>query len=131
MKLYGSKPLKSQRTFTINLRRRRTLIQIILPSLKVLLESSFKISRNFKDFNPSKLHWIQALRPRGTSTTNLWISIKFEEPMKNKKSLTSTQPKIHCNFIPKIFQATFQSKWRTYCVRVKTTSTQYLNWRLF
>ena len=130
MKLYGSNPPKSQRTFITNLQKRRTFIQIILPSLKVLLESSFKAFINFKDFDPSKLHRIQALKHRRTSTTNLRRSRKFKEPtknVKNKKSLTSTQPEIHCNFIPKIFQSTFQSKWRTSSVRVKTTSTQYLN----
>ena len=31
------------------------------------------------------------------------------------------------NFNPKIFQFTFQSKWKTSCVRVKTTSMKYLN----
>ena len=137
MKLYGSKPPNPQRTFTTNLRRWRTFIQIILPSLKVLLESNFKASKNFNDFDPSKFYRIQVLKPRRTSTINLRRSIKFEEPMKNakntknKKSLTSAQLEIHRNFIPKIFQSTFQSKCRTSCVRVKTTSTQHLNWRLF
>ena len=45
---------KSSKTKNIQ----RTFIQIILPSLKVLMESSFKASRNFKDFDPSKLHQI-------------------------------------------------------------------------
>ena len=133
MKLYRSKPPKPQRTFTTNLQKRRTFFQIILTILKVLLESSFKTARNFRDFDPSKFHWIQALEPRRTSTTNLRRSIKFKESTKNtknsknKKSQTSTQPEIHRNFIPKIFQSTSQSKWATSCVRVKTISTQYLN----
>ena len=127
MKLYGSNPPKSQRTFITNLQKRRTFIQIILPSLKVLLESSFKAFINFKDFDPSKLHRIQALKHRRTSTTNLRRSRTFEEHTMNRKYLTNIQPEIHCNFIPKIFQSTFQSKWRTSSVRVKTPSTQYLN----
>ena len=111
MKLYESKRPKPHITFTTNFQRQR-IIQIILPSLKVLLESSFKASRNFKDFDPSKLHWIQALKPQRTSITNFQRTRKFKKPTKNtkntknakyKKSLTSTQPKIQCNFIPKIF----------------------------
>jgi len=120
VKLYGSKPPKPQRTFTTNLRRQITFIQIIVPSLKVPLESKFKASRNFKDFGPSKLHRIQALKSWRTSTTNLWRWRPFKEPTKNKKYLTSTQPEIHLNFIPKIFQSTLQSMWRTSCVQVKT-----------
>jgi len=130
-------PPKPQRIFTTNLWRWSTFIQIILPSLKVLLESRFKASRNFKDFDPSKLHQIQAQKPQKTFTTNLRRSRKFKKPMKNtknaenKKSLTSIQLGIHCNFIPKNFQSTFQSKWKTSCVWVMTTLMQYLNWRLF
>ena len=137
MKLYRSKPPKPQRIFTTNFRRQRTFIQIIFTSLKFQLELSFKASRNFKDFDPLKLYWIQALKPWKTFTTNLRRSRTFEESTKNmknaknKKSLTSTQLEIHHNFIPKIFQSTFQSKWRTSRVWVKTTSTEYLNWRLF
>ena len=139
MRLYRSKPPKPQRTFTTNLQIRRTFIQISLTSLKVLLELSFKASRNFKDFDPSKLHWIQALKPQRTSITNFQRSRKFKKPMKNtkntknvknKKSLTITT-KDSMQFHPKVLQSTFQSKWRISCVRVKTTLMQYLNWRLF
>jgi len=112
VKLYKSKHSKPHITFTTNFRRQRIFIQIILPSLKVLLESSFKTSKNFKDFDSSKLHWIQALKPQRTSITNFRRSKKFKEPTKNtkntknaknKKSLTSTQLEIHRNFIPQIF----------------------------
>jgi len=48
VKLYRFKPLKSWRTFDTNPWVQRTFIQIILPSLKVLLESSFKTSRTSK-----------------------------------------------------------------------------------
>ena len=44
-----------------------------------LLKSSFKASINFKDFDPSKFHWIQALKPQRTFTTNLRRSRAFKE----------------------------------------------------
>ena len=47
-----------------------TFIQITLSSLKVLMESSFKTSKNFKDFDPTKFQRIRALKPWKTSTTN-------------------------------------------------------------
>ena len=83
MKLCESKPPKPQRTFTTNLWRRKTFIQLILPRLKVLLELSFKASKNFKTYDPLKVHQIQALKLRKTSTTNLRRLRKFEEPTKN------------------------------------------------
>ena len=61
---------KSSKTKNIQI----TFIQIILPSLKVLLESSFKTSKNFKDFDPMKFQRIRALKPWKTSNTNLWRS---------------------------------------------------------
>ena len=68
---------------------------------------------------------------KSSKINKIWRTTKNTKNAKHKKSLTSTQPEIHHNFIPKIFQSIFQSKWRTSCVWVKTTSTQYLNWRHF
>lgn len=141
MKLYKSKPLKPLRTSTTNLWNQRIFkkhsAKSFFQSLKVLLESSFKASKNFKVFDPLKLHRIQALKSWRIFTTNFWRSRIFKEPMKNKKSTkrkksqTRTWLEIYRYFIPKTFQSIFQSKWRTFCVRIQTSSTQYLNCRLF
>ena len=79
--------------------------------------------QKLQDFDPLKLHRIQALNSQRTFTTNLQRLRTFKEPTKNKKSLTSIQLESHRNFVPKNFQSNFLSKWRTSCVQVKTTST--------
>lgn len=92
-------------------------IQMILHSLRFLLKLRSKASKNFKNSNMSKLYQIQAPIPQRTFTTNLQRSRIFKEPtkkmknMKNKESLTSAHSMIHCSFVPKTFQSTFQSKW--------------------
>ena len=67
MKFYRSKPPKSQKTFTTNLRRRRTFEEhpskSFLQVLKLYRNQVSKPPENFKDFDPSKLHRIQAINP--------------------------------------------------------------------
>ena len=114
MNPYRFKPLKPPKDFhdksssSIGIKLR--FIQIIILSLGVLLESSCKAFRNFKNSKQSKFHRIQALKPRRTYTTNLIKSRKFEE----HEDLS-----IH-----------FPIKVKTISVQIKTTSTQYLNQRL-
>ncbi len=61
---------------------RRRFIQIILPSFKVLLESSSKASKNFKISDPSKICQIQTQKPQRTSTHKPLDTKNIEEHTK-------------------------------------------------
>ena len=120
MKLYGFKPLKPPKNFDLKSSSAKKFVQIIILSLRVLLESRFKAFKNFKNSKQSKLHRIQALKPRRAYKTNLiksrniWRTHEEHEECEEQEISNKLIPDIYRNFVSKIFQSTFQSKWRQF-----------------
>ena len=64
--------------------KQRRFIQIILPNFKVILESSPKASRKYKNFDQLKIHWIQAQKPQSAK------NIKFLNKSKPRNSFINS-----------------------------------------
>ena len=82
---------------------KKKFIQIIIPRVKVLLESSFE------NFDLSKLHLIHHKFSKIKNIRRAHVERNEQE------TLASTQPKIHHNYVSKPFQSSFQSIWRPLC----------------